>query len=383
MFFPADEDNAIEVATKDQLSFSQPPRLVSFSPLRNTSQDQVQALQNDEAKDLEVIDTYTIVLSSYYKILHFFRWPILLLTLAAFIVCSIVASEIQPAYRINPAILPSSYRYEKHRQWSFKLLAAELLEHREVLFVWGLTPTDTSRRIDPNQSSKLVFDEAFDPSTESAQVYLFEQCETVYHNSNNYTFFRRYARGDEECFLKGFNDWLETSSQSASPSDTYNNSCLGANGIPVSPEIFHQCLIAYTNRFKDKNLVNNGIFHDEGIVKLYFFTAKTQTSFASPTDKQERQLEALEGWTERERETALEETKNFFFSSVGSHLTDSLRNMMSTSRASIGIATACVGVMILFTSQSVTVTALSAISAGYVFVSTIACLVRLGWTLGM
>ncbi len=382
MFFPADEDNAIEVTTKHQLSFSQPPRQVSsFSPLRNTSQDQLPTLQNDEAKDLEVIDTYTTILSSYYKILHFLRWPILLLSLAAFIVCSIVASEMQPADRINPAILPSSYRYEKHRQWSFKLLAAELLGRREVFFVWGLTPTDTSRRIEPNQSSKLVLDESFDPSTESAQVNLFEQCETVYHNSNNYTFFRRYARG--ECFLKGFNDWLETSSQLASPSDAYSNSCLGASGIPVSPEIFHQCLIAYTNRFKHKNLVTNGIFHDEGIVKLYFFTAKSQTSFASPTEEQYRELEDLEGWTERERKTAPEETKNFFFSSLGSHLTDSLRNMMSTSRASIGIATACVSVMILFTSQSVTVTALSAISVGYVFVSTIACLVGLGWTLGV
>lgn len=347
--------------------------------------------QKDEtkAKDSVTNNKFTIILRGIYKVVHLFRWPLLLVSFAAIVVSSIVALQMKSADQLSEAILPPTNRYERHRQYSSKLLAYKLLEKREVLFIWGSTPTDTSRRIDPNHSSNLVFDESFDPSTEPAQVFLLEQCEDVYSNSKNHTFFRQYPSENNEsgCILQRFNAWLKMQYQSNNATKTYINNCFGESGIPVSPEIFHSCLIAYSNHLSTLDdlieIKNNGIFHEKGLVKLFAFTGRTQTSFISPLEEQDNELKDIEAWREEVREAAPGETRNFFFSSFGFHVTDSLKNMVSSARGAIGIATACASLMILLTTRSIMVTMLSAMSVGYVFVSTTACLVGLGWTLGV
>ena len=47
------------------------------------------------------------------------------------------------------------------------------------------------------------------------------------------------------------------------------------------------------------------------------------------------------------------------------------------------IAVACASAMVLLTSKSATIMLFSAISIGYVLVASCACLVGLGWSLGM
>jgi hypothetical protein len=332
-------------------------------------------LQRSQENDTNVdsSDNRTFILSSYYNLLHFLRWPILLLALAAIIICSFVASGIESPNQISPPILPSTNRYEKHRLWSEHLLASKLIGSREVLFIWGSTPTDTSRRLDPSQSSALVLDTSFEPSNESVQVYLLEKCNDL-KNDKNDTLFRTQT----QCLFQEFNDWLVRQSQSASPAESYIESCPGASGIPTPSEIFHPCLIAYSNLYESK-----GVLHDEGIVRVIALAAKTHTSYQSLVEDQGREWEALEQWSEHERELAPEGASNFYFSSFNFHVYDTLKNIVSSARSSIGIAIACVTATVLLTSRSFTVTILSVISIGYVFVSTAACLVGLGWTMGL
>ncbi len=137
-------------------------------------------------------------------------------------------------------------------------------------------------------------------------------------------------------------------------------------------------MIAYSNLH-----ISKGILHDEGVVKVIAFPAKTHTSYMSLLEDQDGEWNAIEEWSEKERENAPEGATNFFFSSFSFHDYDTLKNMVSSARSSIGIAIACVTAMVFFTSRSFTVTIVSVISIGYVFVSTIACLVGLGWTMGL
>ena len=332
------------------------------------------ATKNDEDSSTALHSS----LSAHYKLIHSLRWTLLVLSGAAIIVCSFVAGQIEPPDQINPPILPPSNRYERHRHWSHRLLVFELLVPFETLFIWGLTPADTSHRLDPVESSTLVLNDAFDPSKESVQVYLLEQCDKLlYSRSENNTPFQGNSEG---CFWQKFNEWLLNQSETSSPGQHYVENCQGATKIPMPSELFNSCSIAYNDL-----IVSNQqrILHEDGIVKAFAIPVKTQTSFFSPFVDLDREWKAIEEWLERERENAPEEARNFFFSSFSFHVYDTINVMMSSARKSIGITLACASAIILLTSQSLSVTLLSTISIGYVLVATIACLVGLGWTLGL
>lgn len=334
-------------------------------------------LENDA--NANISDGRTSLLSSYYNLLHHIRWPVVLASLGALIGCSYVASRLQPPNVISPGILPSNNRYERHRQWSEHLLASKMIGSREVLFIWGSIPTDTSHRMDPNEPSLLVYDESFDPSTETAQVYLFQQCKMLARNTKNYHFLQQNG-GGLTCSLQAFNDWLEEQSQSESPTETYSTHCNGASGIPMPSDVFHPCLIAFTDLYPNVMFIT----HKGGLVKTIVIAARTQTSRYSGVEDQQREIDAIEAWSSREKQDAPNGANAFFFSSFDFHVLDTLINMTSSARASIGIATLCATAMILLTSRSLIVTVISILSISYVFVATIACLVGpLGWKLGL
>ena len=151
----------------------------TFSSEERASQS---SSSNEIANDTDVSDRRTILLTSYYNLLHYLRWPAIFVSLGAIIVCSYVASGIQTPNansQMTPALLPSNNRYERHREWSGHLLAPKLMGSREVLFVWGSIPADTSHRMDPGDTSILLYDETFDPSNDTAQVYLYETCKIL------------------------------------------------------------------------------------------------------------------------------------------------------------------------------------------------------------
>eukprot|EP00985_Skeletonema_marinoi_P019404 scaffold11118_cov229-Skeletonema_marinoi.AAC.4 len=297
--------------------------------------------------DTNISDRRTSLLSSYYNLLHYLRWPAALASLGALIGCSYVASKIQPPNVISPGILPSNNRYERHREWSEHLLASKLIGSRDVLFTWGSIAADTSHRMDPSESTLLVYDESFDPSNEAAQA---------------------------------FDDWLAEQSQSTSPTETYSTHCKGATGIPISSDVFHPCLVAYDDLHPNVMFIT----HEEGLVKTIVIAARSQSSRFSGIEDQDQEFNAIEAWSSREKKDAPNEASSFFFSSNDFHVLDTLINMTSSARASIGIAIICAAAMILLTSRSLTVTMISIFSISYVFVATIACLFGpLGWKLGL
>ena len=328
--------------------------------------------------DTNISDRRTSLLSSYYNLLHYLRWPAALASLGALIGCSYVASKIQPPNNISPGILPSNNRYERHREWSEHLLASKLIGTREVLFIWGSIPADTSHRMDPTESTLLVYDESFDPSNETAQEYLFQQCKILAQNTKNHTFLQQ--NGGRTCSFQAFNDWLAAQSQSISPTEAYSTHCKGATGIPMSSDVFHPCLVAFDDLYPNVMFIT----HEEGLVKTIVIAARSQTSRFSGIEDQDQEFNAIEAWSSRERKDAPNEASSFFFSSFGFHVLDTLINMTSSARASIGIATVCAAAMILLTSRSSSVTMISIFSISYVFAATIACLVGpLGWKLGL
>lgn len=123
-------------------------KLLSFgkSPvIKTTHHDVEESLEVEEDDNRDIVDTnswISRILSSYYKVMHTLRWPLLLLSLGAIIGCSFVAATLPP--RSKPfQIFKSSTnnRYELHQSWSRSLMSTKMaLQSTGVIsFIWGLS----------------------------------------------------------------------------------------------------------------------------------------------------------------------------------------------------------------------------------------------------
>ena len=125
------------------------------------------------------------------------------------------------------------------------------------------------------------------------------------------------------------------------------------------------------------------IAHDGGIVKTIVIRGWSRTTAYSRAVDQEKEWKALEAWAEKERSHAPEGATSFFQVSHDFWSYDTMDNMRQSAWKSALIALACASAMILLTSLSIRIVVFSAISIIYVLVASSACLVGLGWELGL
>mmetsp|Transcript_10284 Transcript_10284/g.22249 ORF Transcript_10284/g.22249 Transcript_10284/m.22249 type:complete len:419 (+) Transcript_10284:1-1257(+) len=275
-----------------------------------------------------------------------------------------------------PPFLPKSNRYEAHRHWSFKLLSKVIIAGNggKVSLVFGLTPTDTGSHLNPRDPSKIVFDPTFVPSEQATQVYLLDLCNKVYGGDRKILKMMK-----DSCPMREFGDWLHEQSQSSNPLEAYSSSCEGADSVPVPSDVFDSCMIAFDESTSD----NGTIVHDGEAVKVLAIRGRSNATLWSPFAEQAEDWHAVEAWTENEKSNAPAGAGGFFQTSFDSWVYDTLRNMRVSAYTSSAIALACASAMILLTSRSVTVMLFSAVSIAYVLAASSACLIGLGWTLGV
>ena len=342
------------------------------------------AIEDEETETREEtsfspMSTLDYILSLHCKILHSLRYVLLILSLAAIVGFSLAAVELQPPDDIDPPIFSQRNKYERHRIWSGRLLLASLFdESSDGLIVWGSTPAETSNvGKDPNVASNLVLDYSFEPREEANQVYLLQMCDKLFEDTGT-SFERTSANG---CLMQEFNDWLMQEAQGLEfTTEAYNHSCQGATSIPVPPDTFDSCLIAFHNISGSSTYMHA----EDGNVRILAIPAKTETSFkASLLSDQGREWHAIETWSDKERLNAPQGANRFYFSSLNFWVYDTLSNMRASARTSIGIATACVAAMILVTSCSLTLSVFAVVSVLYVFVASIAMVSLFGWKLGV
>lgn len=102
----------------------------------------------------------------------------------------------------------------------------------------------------------------------------------------------------------------------------------------------------------------------------------------STYDEQAKGWNDKESWSEKEKRVQ-PQGGSFFYSSGYFWPFDTLRASRAAAYTSALIAITCASTMILLTSQSILVAIYAAISILYVLVASTACLVSLGWELGV
>lgn len=316
------------------------------------------------------------ILSFYYTIIHKLRWPLLLASLAAIMACSYVSAQLRSPDEPDQPFLPTNNRYEIHRTWSKNLLASELTQGGSglVSFVWGLRPVDTGSFSNPDDKSELVYDPSFHPRDPETQEYILDVCNRIYDEGSSL----RLPSENYTCVMEAFHSWLEEQNQSNNKTQEYRANCQEADSAPVSPDVFDACMIAFSN------LTNStDILHDGDSVKAIQIQGRSSTTIYSPFDEQAEEWHIIDSWAEHERLEAPSGADGFFLSSYDYWAYDTFNNSRQSAYKSALIALACASSMILLTSHSVLVTFFSAVSIAYVLVASTACLISLGWTLGM
>jgi hypothetical protein len=312
------------------------------------------------------------ILLNYYSALHKLRWPLFVVSIAAFIVCCVFALQLDLPLSSDVRILRSSIEYERSYEWRQNLLY-EALDKKEgslAHVMWGVIPADTGNHNDPASWSTLELDESFDPSTEAAQKFLKEFCPKFFAED--------FARPDDyECAINRFDSWLLAQSTSATPDETYSTHCAGATGLPMDSNAFHPCVSIWAEQEDAKNILSHN-----GIVEIILVPFNSQVRYDSRNSELDEEWNKIEDWMKGEMSQAPQEVNKAFFSSMDFWWYDTNTQMFKTAYGSAAIALAAAAMVILLSSRSLVMTFFSVASIGYVLASVTSMMVAAGWTLG-
>lgn len=228
----------------------------------------------------------------------------------------------------------------------------------------------------PAEWSQLVLDSTFEPKSEEAQLYLDSLCPSLFRED-----FADIPVEGYKCPFNSFGTWVQDQSEQAqngTASDVYLDNCANAKGIPIPPESFHSCMIAWSRLVGETSVLSN-----EGKVKIMFFPFLSRVRWDSPFNDLDEEWNLIESWMKRTNEDRAPAGVNkMFFSSMDFWWYDTNGQMLDTAYGAAGIALAAAALIIFFSSRSITLTAFAIITIGYVLTSVTASLVGFGWTLG-
>lgn len=224
----------------------------------------------------------------------------------------------------------------------------------------------------PNEWSQLVLDNSFDPSTEEAQSFILSFCPALFEED-----FADFPVEGYRCPFETFADWIKEQANSDNPEQAYLDNCAGAESIPIPPQNFHECVIAWSQLVEDSRVLSN-----DGQVKIIWFQFASRVRWDSPYDDLDEEWHRIEKWFNKKKEGAPVGVNNAFFSSLDFWWYDTNGQMLSAAYSSAAIALGAAAAVILLSSRSFTLTIFAVITIGYVLTAVTATLVGFGWTLG-
>jgi hypothetical protein len=227
---------------------------------------------------------------------------------------------------------------------------------------------------DPATWSQLVLDKAFEPSSEEAQVFLSDFCDKLFDQD-----FATTVESNYTCPMQRLGQWLqEQSNTSTSEQDpSYLDYCGEATDIPVSPEHFDPCMIAWANQVEETSILSR-----DNKVQIMLLPFTSQVRYDDHYDTLDDEWNLIETWMQDQARQAPSGVNRGYFSSDDFWWYDTNGQMLQTAYSAAGIALGCAAAVILFSSRSVLLTVFSTLTIGYVLTSVTATLVAMGWTLG-
>jgi len=315
------------------------------------------------------------ILMQYYRGLHFFRWPLLVASIVALGVCSYFATGLKPPLSSEVRLFGPRIEYERAYIWRNNLLstAIETMAGSEAYAVWGLKPADTGNHNDPFSWTQLALDDCFLPSSKEAQIYLRDFCTAMLAED-----FARPIDIDYECPINRFDKWLAEQSSSADPDHIYLSHCAGESGLPVEPEVFDPCLIAWSYQEEESTILSR-----DGVVVIMYVPFRGRIRYDMPNSVVGEEWQLINDWMEsyQTRNAPFEVSKGYI-SSAHFWWYDTNTQMFTTALGSAAISLGVAGIVIFMSSRSLAMTVFSVISIAYVLTSVTSLMVAAGWTLG-
>lgn len=314
------------------------------------------------------------ILSTYYKYLHMFRWPVLALFIIGLGVFIYFASTLRLPDSSDVRLLPEDHQFELSLKWRQRLLMQQYVSGSGsvVQIVWGLRAEDNGNINNPDDLSSLVLDDTFAPGSTESQIYLQRMCSRLFENE-----FALLPYADYVCPINGFDSWLNEQSVSSSPDEEYIAYCSDATALPMPSDSFDDCFIAWS-----KNYGNMDVLAKNGKVQVLLLNVKSTAYFTDSYTTLKKEWDNFETWLDSERNIAPQGVNSMYHSSNTFWFYDTNRTMLQTAIGAAGIAIAFSTVVVFTASRSFPLTLFSTIAVFYVLAATTASLVGLGWTLG-
>ena len=187
-----------------------------------------------------------------------------------------------------------------------------------------------------------MLDKSFDPSSENAQTFLLSFCPNLFDEE-----FAEFPVEGYQCPLDAFASWVEEQAVADTPDVAYVENCAGAESLPMPPQVFHDCIIAWSVQVQDTRVLSN-----EGKVQIIWFQFTSRVRWDSPFDDLDNEWKRIEHWFDTKSAIAPVGVENAVFSSSDFWWYDTNGQMLSTAYGAAGLALGGAAAVILLSSRS-------------------------------
>ncbi|KAL1492621.1 hypothetical protein ABEB36_010857 [Hypothenemus hampei] len=274
----------------------------------------------------------------------------------------------------------------KNKFW-FQRKKYELNEYKMPLrFVWGVHPVDNGDHLNPVNLGTLVFDPTFDMVDQAAQLWLNEFCTNI-----QYQPFSSSSLGLSltSCFIHTFSNSMnrrcfdEFSKKDKKP-------CCNASPFPFEKSVFNTCIIeemaeTFNGPVEFTYPKTAGAMfskEDEPKIKAVVVEFESDITFSLSYKEMHEFYVRVNDWTKSQLETAPLSMRNGFFIS-DLNFYDLQKELIRGTKISIVVSMVLASIVLILSTLNPLLTFLAIVTITFSIITTIGCLVLLGWTLNI
>ncbi|XP_050404674.1 protein dispatched homolog 1 isoform X2 [Patella vulgata] len=251
-----------------------------------------------------------------------------------------------------------------------------------ITVIWGIHPIDNGDRLDPSKKGSLVFDSAFDLTTENAQKWILEFCQRLRRSD-----FYLKSPGIQltNCFLENF--VYEYMKQPCRVETTDNTPCCNETKFPFSRAVFSHCLSRYIVALQKTpgviySAYSPGPRFSNGQISAFFIEFLSNEPYSQSYEKMSSFYQRINQWVTEEMVQAPAEMRNgWLISDLAFY--DLQKSLATGTPLAMGVSLAVAAVVAFFTTLNVLITLYAILCITCIIAVTIATLVLLGWELNI
>lgn len=339
-----------------------------------------------------------------YPVLHKFRWPFLVITLACGAAALWGASKLETPKNNDVLLLGEDHPME---QYGVIKKNGFMDSSDAVLWVnlnFGLVPYDEPvvNHLNPKSLPDLKLDSSFDPSSTEAQQWLVDFCTDtnllMSDNSNCFPFyFKEWVQNQYErqvsCAANNPAQAIMDCDNKAPYLDQFTDAC-GQAGFPVAATTSIQCMRHYAQIKAQQNDDSSEsplrMFYQptetssDDDVKLFFMQLSfaSNISWTSPVDELRADYDKWDAYMTSKLSSAPAGLKSGFHGGEAWHWMDTVEQMQLGAYTAAGVTLLLCGFVVLLGTGNVVITFYSLLAISAILGAVTATVVAMGWTLG-